>query len=300
MLDKCQLCPYECKVNRTIGEIGRCKATEKIKLASFMLHFNEEPCISGKSGSGAVFFSNCNLKCVFCQNYEISSFDFGEEIDEKRLSDIFLELQERKANNINLVTPTPYVYKIIEAIKKAKENGLTIPIIYNSSGYEKIETLKMLDGLVDVYLPDFKYADNELSKRLSGTDNYFEICKDAILEMQRQVGSPKLDKEGIIKKGLIIRHLILPNHIENTKKVLKWISENVEKEVYVSVMTQYFPCFKAKDIKDINRKINYDEYLEVENYIEKLNFENGYMQDFCPEDDEEKYVPDFKKSNDNF
>ena len=220
---------------------------------------------------------------------------YGKEISDEELADIFIELQNKKANNINLVTPTPYVYQIINAIKIAKEKGLKIPILYNTSGYEKIETLKLLDGYVDIYLPDFKYSDNELAKRLSGIDNYFEIAKEAIKEMYRQVGSPKLNKYGIIEKGLIIRHLILPNHIDNTKKVLQWINDNIDKDVYISLMTQYFPSYKAKNIKDINRKINYDEYKEVEDFLFSLDIENGYMQDYIEDENEEKYVPDFKK-----
>ena len=295
MLEKCNLCPFNCNVNRDEGFLGRCRAGKNIKYALSSLHYNEEPCISGKSGSGTVFFSNCNLKCVFCQNYEISSEEYGKEISDEELADIFIELQNKKANNINLVTPTPYVYQIIDAIKIAKEKGLNIPILYNTSGYEKVETLKLLDGLVDIYLPDFKYADNELAKRLSLIDNYYEVAKDAIKEMYRQVGSPKLNKYGIIEKGLIIRHLILPNHIDNTKKVLSWINENIDKDVYVSIMSQYFPSYKAKEMKDINRKINYEEYKEVEDYLFSLDIENGYMQDYIEDENEEKYVPEFKK-----
>ena len=187
------------------------------------------------------------------------------------------------------------MYQIIDAIKIAKEKGLNIPILYNTSGYEKVETLKLLDGLVDIYLPDFKYADNELAKRLSLIDNYYEVAKDAIKEMYRQVGSPKLNKYGIIEKGLIIRHLILPNHIDNTKKVLSWINENIDKDVYVSIMSQFFPSYKAKEMEDINRKINCEEYKEVEDYLFSLDIENGYMQDYIEDENEEKYVPDFKK-----
>ena len=297
MLDKCNLCPFNCNVNREEGYLGKCRAGKDVKYALASLHYDEEPCISGKTGSGTVFFSNCNLKCVFCQNYEISSEEYGKNITPEELANIFLNLQEKNANNINLVTPTPYVYQIIEAIKIAKENGLNIPILYNTSGYEKVETLKLLEGYIDIYLPDFKYADDDLGKRLSGTNNYYEIATEAIKEMYRQVGSPVLDENGIIKKGLIIRHLILPNHIENTKKVLLWINDNIDKDVYVSIMAQYFPSFKAKKINDINRKITYDEYKKVEEYLYSLDIENGYMQDYEPDENEEKYVPDFKKSN---
>ena len=242
MLEECRLCPFECKINREEGALGRCRAGKNAKIALYKLHYDEEPCISGENGSGTVFFSNCNLKCVFCQNYEISSEEYGEEISIQRLAEIFIELQEKNANNINLVTATPYVYQIIEAIKLAKEKGLKIPIVYNSSGYESIETLKLLDGYIDIYLPDFKYMDNNLAKRLSGAENYTEIVKEAIKEMYRQVGYPKMDSNGLIQRGLIIRHLVLPSYIENSKKVLEWIKNNIDERVYISIMAQYFPC----------------------------------------------------------
>lgn len=296
MLEKCTLCPFECKVNREEGNLGKCRAGKDIKIGLYSLHFDEEPCISMKNGSGTVFFSNCNLKCIFCQNYEISSKEYGKIITIQKLADIFLELQNKNANNINLVTPTPYVYQIIEAIKIAKKNGLKIPIIYNTSGYESLETLKLLDGYIDIYLPDFKYADNDLAQKLSKTKKYFEITTQAIKEMYRQVGAPKLDKNGIIKKGLIIRHLILPNHVDNTKKVIKWINDNIDKNVFVSIMSQYFPCFEAKENRDINRKINQNEYKEVEDFLYSLDIENGYIQDLNLEDNEEKYVPKFKEN----
>ena len=225
MLEKCEICPRKCKVNREKREKGFCNAGDRIKIALVSLHDFEEPCISGRGkntkSSGTIFFSNCNLRCVFCQNYEISNLGKGKEISTKRLSEIFLEEQERKANNINLITPTMYIPQIIEAIKLARKNGLNIPIIYNSNGYENVETLKLLEGYIDVYLPDLKYCSNELSIKYSSAPNYFEIATKAIKEMYRQVGAPKFDEHGIIKKGVIIRHLILPNYILNTKKNIK-------------------------------------------------------------------------------
>lgn len=291
MLEKCELCPHRCKVNRKIGHIGKCKCNDKIKLALASLHYYEEPCISGKNGSGTVFFSNCNLNCVYCQNYKISQLGKGKFITIKELADIFISQQENKANNINLVTPTMYVEHIIEAIKIARENGLNIPIIYNSNGYENIETLKMLNGYIDVYLPDLKYADNNIAKRYSNIENYFEIATQAIKEMYNQVGAPILDEKGIIKKGLIVRHLVLPNYIENSKKVLKWLKENFEENVYVSIMAQYFPTYKAKEDEYINRKLTKEEYEEIEQYVYQLDFKNGYMQDLG--EHEEEYVPNF-------
>lgn len=214
----------------------------------------------------------------------------GREISIEELSDIFIEQQEKHAENINLVSPTIYADKIAKAIILAKEKGLKLPVIYNSNGYENIETLKMLDGLVDVYLPDLKYSENLLGEKYSNVKNYFEIAKDAILEMGRQVGAPKFDENGMIRSGLIIRHLIMPNHIENTKRVLKWYKENLSKDIYISVMTQYFPEYKASEYEDINRQITKEEYDEVENYIYELGIENGYMQDM-PEENEKQYVP---------
>lgn len=294
-LEKCEICPHQCLVNRNKGQVGRCKSTDKIKIALYSVHNFEEPCISGKNGSGTVFFSNCNLNCVYCQNYKISQDGFGKEITVKRLAQIFLEQQERKVNNINLVTPTSYIPQIIKAIKIAKNNGLKIPIVYNTNSYENIETLKMLEGYIDIYLPDLKYAENDLGKKYSKVDNYFEIATKAIKEMYNQVGSPVLDENGIMKKGLMIRHLVLPNNIENSKDVLKWLKENIDKKVYINVMAQYFPTYKAKEIKELNRKLTKKEYEEIENYLYELDIEKGYIQELG--EHEEEYVPnwDIKK-----
>ncbi len=289
-IKKCNLCPHNCSINRE-NKIGRCKATAKAKIALASLHFYEEPCISGENGSGTIFFSNCNLNCVYCQNYEISSEGFGKEVSTEKLAQIFINQQNNNANNINLVSPTIYAYQIKQAIILAKQMGLKIPIIYNTSGYEKVETLKELEGYIDVYLPDFKYASNELGEKYSGVKNYFTYCLPALKEMYRQVGSPKLNENGIIQKGLIIRHLILPNNIENTKQVLKLIKENFPSDIYVSIMAQYFPSGKAKSIPELNRKISKEEYKKVEDYVYELNIKNGYMQDLG--EHEEEYVPNF-------
>lgn len=291
MLEQCKLCPHNCKVNRLNGEIGRCKCTDKIKIALVSLHKYEEPCISGTNGSGTVFFSNCNLNCIFCQNYEISHLGKGREISVNELAKIFIEQQEKGAHNINLVTPTMYVVQIIEAIKIAKKNGLTIPIVYNTNSYENIETIKMLNGFIDVYLPDLKYYSDELAKKYSKANNYFENATKAIQEMYKQVGSPEFDENGIIKKGVIIRHLVLPNYIQNSKNILKWIKEKMGDDVYVSVMAQYFPSYKAKDDDKINRKLNAREYRTIEEYMYTLDLKNGYIQDL--EENEEQYVPNF-------
>lgn len=229
--------------------------------------------------------------CIFCQNYEISQQGKGKEITIKELADIFIKQQENGAHNINLVTPTSYVYHIIEALDIARKNGLNIPIIYNTNGYEKEETIDLLKGYIDVYLPDLKYYSNELSKKYSKVDNYFEIATKAIKKMYEQVGKATFSENGMIQKGVVIRHLVLPNHILNTKHILSWISENMPKDIYISVMAQYFPTYKAKEDKLINRKINRKEYKQIEEYLYSLELENGYIQELG--EHEEEYVPDF-------
>lgn len=291
-LEKCKICPHNCGVNRLNGNIGRCKSNGNIKLAMTSIHNFEEPCISGENGSGTVFFSNCNMNCVFCQNYKISQQGLGREISIEELAEIFIDEQNKNAENINLVTPTMYVYHIIETIKIAKNKGLKIPIVYNSNGYENVETIKKLDGYIDIYLPDLKYYDDDLAFKYSGVKNYFENAASAIKEMYNQVGSPVLDENGMMKKGLIIRHLVLPNNLQNSKDVLKWINDNIDKKVFVSVMAQYFPTNKAKDFPEINRKLTKEEYEEIENYLYSLDLDNGYIQELG--EHEEEYVPDFE------
>ena len=290
----CKLCPRNCGINRE-KHIGACGANDKIKVALASIHLYEEPCISGVNGSGTVFFSNCNLRCVYCQNFKISREGFGKEITVERLADIFVEQQKRGANNINLVTPTMYVESIIPAIKLARKKGLSIPIIYNSSGYENSETIKKLKGYIDVYLPDFKYATDRLAFRYSGVNNYVESAISAISEMIKQVGKPVYNEKGIITKGVIIRHMILPNNVLNTKMVLKIISEKFSKDTVVSIMAQYFPTGNAKDYPEINRKITKEELNEVEEYLERLSLNNGYIQELG--EHEEEYVPLFDLSN---
>ena len=289
-LEKCEICPHNCKVNRVQGQIGRCKCNDKIKIALVSTHEYEEPCISGKNGSGTVFFSNCNLNCMYCQNYEISQLGKGREITIEELADIFIKQQEKGVNNINLVTPTMYAYQIIEAIKIARKNGLNLPIIFNTNGYERVETIKALDGYIDVYLPDLKYYSDTLSKKYSNVDKYFEVATKAIKEMYRQVGQATFNEKGIIQKGVIIRHLILPNHLQNTKHILKWIKENLG-DIYVSIMAQYFPTYKAKGDSLIGRKLTKKEYKEIENFLYTLELQNGYIQELG--EHEEEYVPEW-------
>ena len=292
-LQECKICPHFCKVNRLNGNTGRCKCDNNVKIALASLHYYEEPCISGNQGSGTIFFTNCNLNCIYCQNYEISQQGKGFTISIKELAEIFLDLQKRGAHNINLVTPTTYAYQIIEAIKLAKVSGLTLPIIYNSNGFENEKTIKDLKGYIDVYLPDLKYYSNELSLKYSKVNNYFSIATKAITQMINQVGTPEFDDNGLIKKGVIIRHLVLPGHIQNSKNILKWIKNNVSTHVYVSVMAQYFPTYLAKNDTFLNKKLSKKEYKEIENFLYTLDLPNGYIQDLG--NNEESYVPDFPK-----
>ena len=230
------------------------------------------------------------MNCIYCQNYEISQQGRGKEITIEELADIFIKQQERGVQNVNLVTPTSYVPQIIEAIKIARKNGFELPIVYNTNGYETIETIKMLDGYIDIYLPDLKYYYNGLSEKYSKVKNYFEVTTKAIKEMYNQVGAPILDEDGVMQKGLMIRHLVLPNNIENSKMVLKWIKENMDENVYVSIMAQYFPTYKGKENKELNRKLTTQEYEEIEHYLYNvLELKNGYIQELG--EHEEEYVP---------
>lgn len=290
-LKECKICPHECKVNRLLGKKGKCKCDDKLKIALISTHNYEEPCISGINGSGTIFFSNCNLKCAYCQNYVISQEGKGNNYTIKELAKKMIEQQAKGVHNINLVTPTAYIYQIIEAIDIAKEQGLNIPIIYNTNAYEKIETLKLLKGYIDIYLPDLKYYYNELAKKYSKVENYFQIATKAICEMYNQVGSPILNQDGIIQKGLMIRHLVLPNYTQNSKKILQWIKNNIDKNVYVSIMAQYFPEYLAKQDDKINRKLTTKEYRIIENFVYQLELENGYMQELGK--NEKEYVPHF-------
>ena len=286
---ECRLCPRNCGVDRS-RTVGVCGQSDKLYVARAALHMWEEPCISGESGSGTVFFSGCNLGCVYCQNREISSEHKGFEITSDRLAEIFLELQDKGENNINLVTPTHYVSHIIKALDAVK--GLDIPIVYNCGGYESVETLKMLEGLVDIYLPDFKYADSVLAAEYSHAPDYFERASEAIKEMNRQVGVLKLDSGGIAERGLIIRHLVLPGAVSNTKKVLRWIKENLPEGTVVSLMSQYTPCAKAAEHPPLDRRISKYEYEIALDAMIDLGFDNGYVQ--SRRSAQKDFIPDFQ------
>ena len=288
-LKKCEICPRKCNVNR-YEKLGNCKTSDKIEISLVSRHMYEEPCISKENGSGTIFFTHCNLHCIYCQNYEISQIaEKGKEITIKELADIMIKQQNDGANNINLVTPTMYAYHIKEAIKIAKEKGLNIPIIYNTNGYENLDTIKDLNGYIDVYLPDLKYYSDDIAIKYSKAPKYFEIATKAILEMINQVGTPEFDESGKILKGVMIRHLVLPNHIQNSKNILKWIKENIPEDIYINVMAQYFPTYKAKDDELLNRKLTKKEYKEIEEYFYLLDFKNGYIQELG--EHEEEYVP---------
>ena len=292
-LDCCNICPRNCKINRN-KELGFCKAGNKIKIARYSLHFWEEPCISGEAGSGTIFFSGCNLKCIFCQNYDISFNNSGKEISIERFSEICLELQEKGALNINLVTPTIYIPLIKEGLILAKKNGLNIPIVYNTSGYESVESLKELDGLIDIYLPDFKYFDNCLAKKFSSANNYFEIASLALKEMFRQVGTPIFEND-IMKKGVIVRHLLLPRHIDDSKKVIKYLYDTYKNNIYISIMNQFTPVRKIDKYKELNETVKDSEYDELINYALDIGVNNAFIQE--GETCKESFIPDFTNYN---
>ena len=289
-LNECILCPRKCKVNRNNGEVGFCKAGNKIKIARYSLHMWEEPCISGEKGSGTIFFSCCNLKCIFCQNHNISINNNGKEITIDKFVEICLKLQEMGANNINLVTPTMYIPLIKEGLIIAKGKGLSIPIVYNSSGYESVEALKELDGLIDIYLPDFKYFDNKLAVDFSIADNYCSIAKDALKEMYRQVNKP-IFKDDIMVKGMIVRHLLLPNHVEDSKKIIKYLYDTYKDNIYLSIMNQYTPVLKIEKFKELNKTVSNDEYDELIDYACDLGISKAFIQE--GETCKESFIPDF-------
>ncbi len=289
-LSKCDICPRKCGVNREKGELGFCKMKDKIKIARYFLHYWEEPIISGETGSGTIFFSGCNLKCIFCQNYKISSENMGKEISVERLKEICLELQNMGANNINLVTGTHFLPLIKEALILAKKEGLTIPIVYNTSSYENVESLKEMEGLIDIYLPDLKYYDNKLAENFSLANNYFEIATNAIKEMVRQTGKPVIENN-IMKKGVIVRHLLLPNHLEDSKKIIKYLHDTYDEDIYISIMNQYTPIKKFDKYPELNRTLTDKEYDELVNYACDLNITQAFIQE--GETCKESFIPDF-------
>lgn len=277
--ENCLLCPRKCGINRRTGQTGVCGVSSEIKVARAALHYWEEPCISGKRGSGAVFFSGCSLHCVFCQNREISDGKAGKVISKERLSDIFIELADKGANNINLVTPGQYIPDIVWAVNDAKSRGMKLPIIYNTSGYENVTELKLLEGIVDVYLPDFKYMDSTLSARYSRAKDYPSVAKQALSEMVRQQPDVVIDDAtGLIQKGVIVRQLLLPGHVNDAKAVLKYLYDTYHDHVYISMMSQFTPI-ALKDYPEINRTVTRREYERLVDYAIEIGITNAFIQE---------------------
>jgi len=280
LLEKCHLCPRKCLVNRLQDEKGFCGAGRRVVVSSWNLHFGEEPPISGYRGSGTIFFTHCNLRCCFCQNYPISQLGNGQEVEISELARMMVRLQKLGAHNINFVTPTHFVPQIVEALGIAIEEGLKIPLVYNSGGYDAEETLQLLDGIMDIYMPDAKYSTPESGRTYSKAADYFEVNKKALLEMHRQVGDLKMDKEGIAERGLLIRHLVMPQDVVGTRKVLEFIARNISKNTYMSIMAQYHPAHLAFEFPEISRRIYKREYDAVLKMADELGLERGWRQDF--------------------
>ncbi len=260
MLENCVLCPHQCRVNRLNGERGYCKTLDRAVVSSYQRHFGEEAELVGRSGSGTIFFSNCNLSCVFCQNYEISQCGEGREVDAKSLSEMMLYLQRQGCHNINLVSPSHIVPQIVEGIYMASQKGLNIPIVYNTNSYDSADILRLLDGIVDIYMPDIKFSDDSIAFKYLGVKNYYSIATAAVKEMYRQVGNLKIDDRGIAYRGLLIRHLVMPQNIAGTDKIMQFIGDEVSKDAYVNIMAQYYPAYKAYKFEELNRVLDMSEY----------------------------------------
>ena len=291
LMRECRLCPRNCGVDRLGGQRGYCRVGAQLLVARAALHMWEEPCISGEEGSGTVFFSGCSLGCKFCQNREISGGKRGKEISVERLADIFLRLQGQGANNINLVTAGHYLPQTAAALRIAKTKGLAIPVVYNSSGYEKRESLKWLEGLVDIYLPDFKYMDGELAKKYSNAQDYPEAAKTALQEMVRQTVSAQFDERGRIRRGVIVRHLLLPGHVSDSKKVVEYLYNTYGNQIYISLMNQYTPMPAMEQDPLLSRKVTAREYGRLVDYALSLGLENGFLQE--GETAKESFIPAF-------
>jgi len=278
LLEKCSICPRNCGVNRLEGETGACRVGKEILISTASLHHGEEPPISGYRGSGTIFFSSCNLRCVFCQNYSISQHKQGYVVSVEELAAEMLALQKRDAHNINLVTPTHFGSQIMEALLKAYENGLTLPIVYNCGGYESLEMLKLWDGVIEIYMPDMKYGIEEHARKYSSAPDYPRINQEAILEMHRQVGDLQMDDRGIALRGLLIRHLVLPNNIAGSEGVLRFLAEKVSRKSYISLMSQYFPQYRADEFPELNRRVKRAEYTSAQDLMKKLGLTSGWLQ----------------------
>lgn len=278
-LENCSICPRRCRANRLSGKVGYCRAPFDPVVYSYSPHHGEEPPLSGTRGSGTIFFTHCNMKCVYCQNYYFSQLDNGEEVSTKKLASMMLYLEKIKCHNINLVSPTHFVPQILMALEIAVDNGLDIPIVYNTGGYDSPDTIKLLDGIIDIYMPDMRYSSNDMAKRYSDAPDYVERNRTSVKEMQRQVGDLVLDGEGIAESGLIIRLLVLPEYISGTKETLRFIKENISTNAYLSMMSQYYPTFKAYDHKEISRGISINEYKNIVDEAKRLGLNNGWIQE---------------------
>lgn len=290
---KCNICPRRCGADRENGSLGFCGASNKIRIARAALHFWEEPCLSGKNGAGTVFFSHCNMKCVYCQNYRISTRGAGHEVSIGDLAEIFLDLQSRGANNIDLVTPTHYALDIAEAVKKAKNSGLHIPVLYNCGGYESVETLKRLEGLIDIYMPDMKYYRDKYAMKYSSAPKYFETACAALEEMYRQTGAVVLDKNGIMQSGVIVRHMMLPGLMLDTKKIMDYLFDTYGNNIYISLMSQYTPLKNVERFPELNRKIDMKKYNSIVDYCMNRGMENVFIQEGSAA--KESFIPCFEE-----
>lgn len=290
---QCNICPRRCGADRENGSLGFCGASNKIRIARAALHFWEEPCLSGKNGAGTVFFSHCNMKCVYCQNYRISTRGAGHEVSIGELAEIFLDLQSQGANNIDLVTPTHYALDIAEAVKKAKDSGLHIPVLYNCGGYESVETLKRLEGLIDIYMPDMKYYRDKYAMKYSSAPKYFETACAALEEMYRQTGAVVLDKNGIMQSGVIVRHMMLPGLMLDTKKIMDYLFDTYGNNIYISLMSQYTPLKNVERFPELNRKIDMKKYNSIVDYCMNRGMENVFIQEGSAA--KESFIPCFEE-----
>ena len=276
LLKSCTLCPRECRVNRLEGETGYCGAGKELLISSVSPHFGEEPPLVGRHGSGTIFFAHCNLLCVFCQNYDISHFGTGQKITSSDLAEYMVFLQSRGCHNINFVTPTHYIPQIIAALPEAVERGLMIPLVYNCGGYESIEVLRLLDGIIDIYMPDTKFCDRKVSSQYAGVENYFDILKEGLREMYRQVGDLCINENGIAERGLLVRHLVMPDRLAGTEKVMEFIAKEISQDTYVNIMDQYRPCYKAAEYDELSRRIAPEEYLEAVEIARRTGLHRGF------------------------
>lgn len=291
MMDNCTLCPRKCGVNRNAGQVGYCRVGSEIRIGRAALHLWEEPCLTGEQGAGAIFFAGCNLGCVYCQNYRISAGEASTAYSVSELAGCMMKLQEEGAACIDLVTPTHYVPQICAALQLAKQRGLHIPVVYNSSGYEEVAGLKLLEGLVDIYMPDFKYCSSVLSGQYSHAPDYFETAKKALDEMVRQTGEPEFDEKGIMRKGVLVRHLVLPEQTADSKAVIEYLYQTYGDRIYMSILNQYTPLKRVESLPPLNRKITEEEYEAVVDFAIELGVENGFIQE--GETADESFIPEF-------